>query len=208
VADVSEPFGGLPTRWDPDSGPSSRVAVVLPGAGYSPAHPLLEFGRQSLLQHGWTVQQVWWDQPRVRQNRDETSEWVRQQATAVLDAEAGADRLLVLAKSLGTLASPVVAERGLDAIWMTPLFSMTDSIEAIRANAATGAHQLLVGGLSDPEWDSETAIELMDQETGIEVAEFADATHFMHVPNNVLRAVEIQAAVSRAVDAFLAQITR
>jgi hypothetical protein len=133
---------------------------------------------------------------------------VRQQATAVLNAEAGADRLLVLAKSLGTLASPVVAERGLDAIWMTPLFSMTDSIEAIRTNAATGAHQLLVGGLSDPEWDSETATELMDQETGIEVAEFADATHFMHVPNNVLRAVEIQAAVSRAVDAFLAQITR
>jgi hypothetical protein len=205
---MSEPFGGMPTRWDPDPGPSSRVAVVLPGSGYSPAHPLLEFGRQSLLEHGWTVQQVWWDQPRDLQDRGDTSEWVCQQATVVLDAEADADRLLVLAKSLGTLASPVVAGRGLDAIWMTPLFSSADSIEAIRAGAATGAHQLLVGGLSDPEWDSERANELATKEAGIEVAEFADATHFMHVPDNALRSVEIQSEVSRAVDTFLTQIAR
>ncbi len=91
------------------------------GSSYSPAHPLLEFGRQSLLQHGWTVQQVWWDQPRDMQNRQDTAEWVCQQADAALDAESEADRLLVLAKSLGTLASPVVAERGFDAISMTPL---------------------------------------------------------------------------------------
>ncbi|MGI8433776.1 MAG: hypothetical protein ACR2LE_03430 [Nocardioidaceae bacterium] len=129
---MSEPFGGMPTRWDPDPGPSSSVVVILPGSGYSPAHPLLEFGRQSLLQHGWTVQQVWWDQPRDMENQQDTAEWVCQQADAALDTESEADRLLVLAKSLGTLASPVVAERGLDAIWMTPLFSMSDSIEAIR----------------------------------------------------------------------------
>lgn len=119
---MSEPFGGMPTRWDPDPGPSSSVVVILPGSGYSPAHPLLEFGRQSLLQHGWTVQQVWWDQPRDMENQQDTAEWVCQQADAALDTESEADRLLVLAKSLGTLASPVVAERGLDAIWMTPLF--------------------------------------------------------------------------------------
>lgn len=204
---MSEPFGGKPTRCDPDRGPSGRVAVVLPGSGYSPAHPLLEFGRQSLLQHGWTVQQVWWDQPRDLQDDDDTLEWVRQQATAVLDAEVDAERLLVLAKSLGTLASPVVAERGLDAIWMTPLFSMPDSIEAIGTNAAAGARQLLIGGLSDPAWDSKCANELESREASIEVVEFADATHFMHVPDDALRSVEIQLGVSRAVDAFLSAIT-
>jgi hypothetical protein len=204
---MSEPFGGMPTRWDPDSGPSGRVAVVLPGSGYSPSHPLLEFGRQSLLQHGWTVQQLWWDQPRGVHEREETSTWVRQQATSALDAEADADSLLVLAKSIGTLASPLVAQRGLDAIWLTPLFSTRATIEAIRADADMGAHQLLVGGLSDPEWDSEIANDLATHE-GIDVAEFADATHFMHAPNDALRSVEIQAGVCRAVDAFLTQVTR
>lgn len=33
---------------------------------------------------------------------------------------------------------------------MTPLFSMPDSIEATGTNAAAGACQLLIGGLSDP----------------------------------------------------------
>lgn len=202
---MSEPFGAMPTRWDPDLGSSSRVAVVLPGSGYSPAHPLLEFGRQSLLQHGWTVQQVWWDHPRDLQ-RDETVDWVCQQASAVLEAEAGAERLLVVAKSLGTLASRVVADRVLDAIWMTPLFSMPGSIGAIGANAAAGARQLLVGGLADPEWDSVGAHELAAREAGIDVAEFADATHLMHVPDDALRSVDIQSGVSRALDAFLRNI--
>jgi hypothetical protein len=204
---MSEPFGGIPTRWDPDSGPSRSVAVVLPGAGYSPAHPLLEFGRQSLLQHGWTVQQVWWNQTRQLDSSLDMTAWVCQQATAALDAETDADRVLVLAKSLGTLASPVVAERGRTAIWMTPLFSMTDSIEAIRANAASGARQLLVGGLADPQWDSVRAHELA-QEDGIDLTEFADATHFMHVDGDALRSVEIQLEVSRAIDAFLSLLAR
>ncbi len=95
----------MPTRCDPDRGPSGTVAVVLPGSGYCPAHPSLELGRQSLLQHGWTVQQVWWDQPRDLQDDDDIGVGARQQATAVLDAEVDAERLLVPAKSLGTLAS-------------------------------------------------------------------------------------------------------
>ncbi|MEP6666998.1 MAG: hypothetical protein ABJA81_11165 [Nocardioidaceae bacterium] len=125
----------------------------------------------------------------------------------MLEAEPEAERLLVVAKSLGTLASPVVAERALDAIWMTPLFSMPKSIEAITVNAATGARQLLVGGLADSEWQSESAHDLAAREAGIEVAEFADASHFMHVPDDALRSVEIQSGVSRALDAFLSDIT-
>lgn len=54
---------------------------------------------------GWTVQQVWWDQPRDLQDDDDIGVGARQQAAAVLDAEVDAERLLVPAKSLGTLAS-------------------------------------------------------------------------------------------------------
>ena len=151
---MSAPFGSLPTRWDPDAGPSDHVAVVLPGAAYSPSHPLLEFGRQALLQHGWTVQQVWWDWPAGREATTEARlAFVADEARTALNREAAASRLMVLAKSLGTLASPVAAERGLPGVWLTPLFDVPVSIDAI-ASAAAGndehapAPQLLVGGLN------------------------------------------------------------
>ncbi len=85
---MSAPFGGMPTRWDPDGGPSTRVALIVPGAGYSPAHPLLEFCRQSLSQHGWTVQQLWWDQPPGEHTVDERAGWVGDQVRSALDADA------------------------------------------------------------------------------------------------------------------------
>lgn len=58
-AAMSDPFT-IPTRFD---GAHDRVAVVVPGVGYSPARPLLHFARGVLLQHGWTVQELWWRVP-------------------------------------------------------------------------------------------------------------------------------------------------
>ncbi len=199
---MSAPFGGMPTRWDPDSGPSTRVALIVPGSGYSPAHPLLEFGRQSLNQHGWTVQQLWWDQPSGELGDDARADWVCDQVRRALDEETGAEQLLVVAKSLGTLAAPVACERRLDAIWLTPLFGHAEpSIAAIGLNAQAGVRQLLVGGGADPEWDPVRARSL-----GCDVADIPDATHFMHVPGDALRSAQIQVEVARAVDAFLARL--
>lgn len=198
---MSKPFGTMPARFDPDFTPSTKVALVLPGAGYSPAHPLLEFGRQSLLQHGWTVQQVWWDQPSNERSDSETAAWVCDQARAAIDHEVAADRLLLLAKSLGTLASPVAAEHRLDAIWMTPLFQHPRSIEAIERNAGNGARQLLVGGGADPSWNADRAGEL-----GCEVLDLPEVSHFAHVPGDVIRTVEVHLQITHAVEAFLTRL--
>jgi hypothetical protein len=67
------------------------------GVGYSPARPLLHLARGALLQHGWTVQELWWQVP------DDFSQftvndriaWVERQVTQAIDAGAGACRLLV-----------------------------------------------------------------------------------------------------------------
>jgi len=184
----------MPTRWDPEEGPSSRLAVVLPGVGYSPAHPLLEFARQALLQYGWTVQQVWWDPPRGL-SPEEADAWVCDQARSALDADPQADRRLLVGKSLGTLAAPVAADLGLPAIWLTPLFDRTGSIDAVARNPRP---QLLVGGFADPQWDGDRARTL-----GCDVADFLDATHFMNVPGDAVRSAQIQVEISRIVDAFL-----
>jgi protein tyrosine phosphatase (PTP) superfamily phosphohydrolase (DUF442 family) len=202
MAGMSAPFGGMPTRWDPESGPSTSVAVIAPGAGYSPSHPLHEFARQSLVNHGWSVQQIWWDKPDDLAD-EEYAAWVCDQVRATLHTVQDARRAMIVAKSLGTLSSPVAAQYGLDATWLTPLFDDPPSIDAISAAAAAGARQLLVGGLADPSWDPVRARAL-----GCEVVDFEDVTHFFHVPGDAVRSAQVHVDVTRAIDAFLEKLDR
>jgi len=186
-------FGGLPTRWEPD-GDSRGLALVLPGRAYSPSAPLLEFARRALLQHGFTVQQVWWDSE--SRDDEDADRWVRRQVTDAL-AEEDADHVVLVAKSLGTRAASYAAERGLDAIWLTPLLVEPPLAEAIAANAG---RQLLVGGLADELWDPAVARELADN--GCDVLTVADADHAMGT-GDAVRTAEIHVEVARAVDSFL-----
>lgn len=189
-------FGGLPTRWEP-SGASRGVALVAPGRAYPPSMPLLELARRALLQHGFTVQQIWWDA--TTRSDEDPEAWVRRHVAAAHAAEE-ADRVLVVGKSLGTRAASYAAERGLDAIWLTPLLVEPALAEAVAANPG---RQLLVGGLRDELWDASIARELAD--AGCDVLEVADADHGMGT-DDVVRTAEIHLEVARAVEAFLSRI--
>jgi hypothetical protein len=194
-------FGGLPTRWEPTAA-GRGLALVAPGRAYPPSAPLLDFARLALLQHGFTVRQLWWDS--TTRGDEEPEAWVRRHVEEALAEEqrlAGVgDHLLVVGKSLGTLAASYAAERGLDAIWFTPLLTEPRVVEAIAANAG---HQLLVGGLADALWDGPIARELAD--SGCDVLEVPDADHGMSTPDAV-RTAEIHLEVARAVEAFLSQL--
>lgn len=189
-------FGGLPSRWEP-AGASRGVALVAPGRAYPPSAPLLELARRALLQHGFTVQQLWWDS--TTRGDEDAEPWVRRHVEAA-HAEEDADHVLLVGKSLGTHAASYAAERGLDAIWLTPLLTVPAQAEAIAANAG---RQLLVGGLQDGLWDTEIARELA--EAGCDVLEVADADHSMGT-DDVVRTAEIHLEVARAVEAFLSQV--
>lgn len=188
-------FGGLPTRWEP-SAPTRGLALVAPGRAYSPSAPLLDLARRALLQHGFTVQEIWWDT--TTRGDEEADAWVRRHVAAAL-AEEDADHVLVVGKSLGTFAASYAAERGLDAIWLTPLLTEPHVAEAIGANAG---RQLLVGGLGDALWDPAVARELADN--GCDVLEVPDADHSMGTADAV-RTAEIHLEVARAVEAFLSR---
>lgn len=191
-------FGGAPTRWEPD-GASRGVALVAPGRAYPPSAPLLEFARRALLQHDITVRQLWWDTTtRSREDEADPERWVRRHVAAA-HAEEQADHVLVVGKSLGTRAASYAAERGLDAIWFTPLLVDAAVAEAIAANPG---RQLLVGGLADELWDAQIARELADN--GCEVLEVPDADHSIGTADAV-RTAEIHLEVARAVEAYLSR---
>ena len=80
-------FGGLPTRWEP-AGASRGLALVAPGRAYPPTAPLLDFARVALQQHGFTVQQLWWDS--TTRGDENPERWVRRHVAAAL-AEEDAD---------------------------------------------------------------------------------------------------------------------
>ncbi len=193
---MSEPFGGLPSRFEPAGDPVG-LGLILPGSGYGPAQPLLEYARQALLHAGWAARQVWWTTPRSWDGTDPAA-WVREQVEAALAQESPDLPLLVVGKSLGTWAAPYAAERSLPAIWLTPLLSRPDVVEAIRANPA---RQLLVGGTGDDLWDAHVAASLAS--SGCAVLQVDGADHGMIVESDPVRSAEILVDVTRAMVRFL-----
>ena len=189
------PFGGTPPRWSREGRPVGTM-VVLPGAGYGPASPLLEYARQVGLAAGWTVQQVFWEVPA---DLTDATSWVRDQAVSAVTAEADGVPVLVVAKSLGTRAAEYAAERSLPAIWLTPLLVVPELVAGIRANPA---RQLLIGGTDDDLWDADVAASLATD--GCDVLQVDGADHSMTVDGDPVRSAEILVEVTRAMARFVA----
>jgi hypothetical protein len=189
--------GVFATEFAP-AGEPVGTAVVVPGRGYPPAAPLTFFAGFVLLQHGWSVRQVWWDPP-AHESDEQTLAWVRGEVEAALPTTG---RVLVVAKSLGTLAAPVAAERGLPAAWLTPVLDLPAVPDAIAANPAP---QLLVGGWADGLWVGDVVRELAGD--GCDVLEIPDADHVLMVPGDPVRGVEAHAHVTRALDAWLGRLS-
>ncbi|MFE9604090.1 alpha/beta hydrolase [Streptomyces hokutonensis] len=195
---VTGPFA-VPTRHD---GAPDRVAVVVPGVGYTPAMPLLHFARAVLLQHGWTVQELWWRIPDdfSRFAVEERIGWVEAEVARAVDAEAGACRLVV-GKSLGSLGCGVVAERGIAAAWLTPVLTIDQVVRGLRrAQAPT----LLVGGGADKLWDSRIAQSLRQHE----VLEIPSADHSLELADDARGSVEVLREVVSRLDRFVGSLGR
>lgn len=183
----------FPTRFDGDP---DRVALVVPGVGYSPARPLLHFASAALVRHGWTVQELWWQIPDefVEFTVEQRIAWVERQVAEAVDAEGGACRLLV-GKSLGSFAASLAADRALAAAWLTPVLAVDHVARALhRATAPT----LLIGGSADKLWDRGVA-----DSTGHQVLELPAADHGLELPDDVLGSVDLLRAAVARLDTFL-----
>jgi hypothetical protein len=176
-----------------------KTALVLPGGKYGPSAPLLAYASDAaeargarIVPHAWAPTQEIIERPELR------AAWVRERATPLLDdlAAAGQPRPVLLAKSLGTLAAPLAAERGLAAVWLTPLLLDPDVVAGLRKATAPF---LLVGGTADKHaWDGVLARELTPH-----VLEVEGANHGMMVPGRLAASAAVLGQVATAIEDFL-----
>jgi hypothetical protein len=166
---------------------------VLPGASYGPlAGPLMYVGLAAAAR-GAELQRHEWSPGRPDVFTPPIEDWVRAEVVPLLDRLGGAP--LLIGKSLGTNAAALAAERGLPAVWLTPVLTLP-WVSAAMARAS--APFLLIGGTADPYWDSAAARRLSPH-----VLEVDAADHGMVVPGPAAATIAVLARVVAAVDGFL-----
>ncbi|MFG2101619.1 alpha/beta hydrolase [Micromonospora echinaurantiaca] len=174
---------------------ADRRAVLIPGRGYDTRFPLFLYLGEALRRASFALHAISWQVPEgLGSDRDgagAAADWVTGQVAPTLS---GRMELLV-GKSLGTLAAPLAADRGLPAVWLTPLLHMAPVVDALdRATAPF----LLIGGTADPSWDGAVARRLTPH-----VVEIDQADHALMVPGPLARSAEALGRVCTAVEEFV-----
>jgi alpha-beta hydrolase superfamily lysophospholipase len=172
-----------------------RTAVVLPGGMFGPHAPLLMYTADAAERRGARVWPILWSRPDELPTLDPASRgsWVRNDAEPAL--KAAGEGALVIAKSLGTYAAPLAADRRLPAIWLTPVLTDSWVVDGLRRATAP---LLIVGGTADPLWHGDVARELTPY-----VLEVPGADHGMYVEGPLARSAEVLGQVATAAERFL-----
>lgn len=176
---------------------AGRAAVLVPGAAYTADGPLLMYARHAVERRGGRAHALTWSVPRFT-GQDDQRAWVISQVTAAVEetaAATGTRSPAVIGKSLASLAAPVAADRGLAAIWFTPLLTDQPAVAALRRS---GAPFLLVGGTADRLWNGTVARSLTSH-----VVEIDGADHGMFVPGDLAASAAVLGRVMTAVERFL-----
>ena len=176
-------------------GDPSHCVVVLPGVRYFSQAPLLWFAREAAQAGGWSVLELSERAP----GDQEPFAWMRDRAERALDATS-ASTVVVVGKSLGSAAAPLVAERGLAAVWLTPLLIRPDVVDGLRAATAPC---LLVGSSADETWSNG------EQPGGdaVEVVEFDGLDHSLQVEGDPMASLDVLREVTERIGAFLSKVT-
>lgn len=156
---------------------------------------LLAFAEEAVERRGADVHRIWWTPPTDRP-LEQLPPWVCDQVARTLDdlGEAAAEAVLI-GKSLGTPAAPVAADRGLAAVWLTPV--LHEDV-FVRGYENATAPRLLVGGTADPMWNGAVARRLSEH-----VCEIPDADHGIFVPGPLTESGRAHGTVGAATERFL-----
>jgi hypothetical protein len=159
---------------------------VLPGANGGIFQSPLYWPTVALVEAGWEVMVAQWA-PGAPERQ------VASVARLGLSRLASSANVLVMAKSLGSLAAAEVLRANVRSIWLTPLMDRAPVADAIQSgNAPT----LLIGGTADPTWRQPRP------RPGLEVIQLEGANHGLLVGGDWRRSLSDLTAVTQQIVAF------
>ena len=175
--------------------------VIAPGRVYGPQAPLLDLAGEALADRNAAVETIDWTVPEGLLDIG-PEPFVRAHVAAALHRLSGAARTatpVIIAKSLGTYAAALAAERELAAIWLTPLLQIEPIADAITRNPAPA---LLVGGTRDRSWLPHVA-----EATGKKLVTIEGGDHGLRPPGPLRAYTDALGVVGTAMEEFLSDIS-
>jgi hypothetical protein len=121
--------------------------------------------------------------------------WERESALRAIEA-AGNGQVLVVGKSLASLLAGEIADRGLPAVWLTPLLNERPVIDGL---ARTQRPVLLASGGADPTW---VTADLPDN-PALEVLDLPGVDHGVQVPGDLAGSANALARLAEGVAQFV-----
>lgn len=114
--------------------------IVVPGLGYTPAHPLLHFSAQLFHAAGFTVFELWWHDTLAGWRdvpHEGASQWLGSDVLAAVEAAGHYGPVAgFVTKSLGTIGLSAAATkrpelRERPAVWLTPILTNHQVVDAL-----------------------------------------------------------------------------
>lgn len=187
---------------------SDRLAVVLPGSGYTAQAPLLHYAAGIYLQQGYDVLKV-----NYRYNDEFYDEFTMEELTDAIrfDVAKTIDQVLgestyrefcLIGKSLGTIAIASELERPLfqdaKAIWLTPLIKRKDVFDAMHTfpNLALG----FIGD-EDPVYDADRCNQLKENPR-LELRTVPGTEHSLELPGKPLASIDLLREIMAEIERF------
>ena len=177
------------------------AGVIAPGRGYGPQAPLLDLAREALADRSAAVETINWTVPDGLLDIG-PEPFVRAHVAAALHRLSVAGQTatpVIIAKSLGTYAAALAAQRKVPAIWLTPLLHIEPIAEAITRNPAPA---LLVGGTRDRSWLPHVA-----ETTGKTLVTIEGGDHGLRPPGPLRAYTDALGAIGTAMEIFLSEIS-
>jgi hypothetical protein len=176
---------------------SNKLAIILPGLGYTSQAPLLHYSCGIFLHKGFNVLQVNYQYFREEYkefSKEELDEAVRKDANAVINEilkESSYEDFYLIGKSIGTisLSSEIKQERFKHAkvIWLTPLIKRVDIKQSMLTSTQKG---LCFIGDQDPIYN-EDAFNQLHKNTNLTLRLIHGADHSLEYPEKPVESIDV-----------------
>jgi len=190
--------------------PTSHLAIIYPGIGYTAQMPVLYYPSRVLLARGADVlrAEYAYNRPEFRiLSKVEQDQWFHADVMAayhVALAQRNYRQLTLVGKSLGTLAlghllSASAHLSPIRCLWLTPLLRNDQLREQIRR---TQHRALFVIGTADPHYDPAYLADVQSATKGRSVT-IEGADHSLEIGDDIIQSLHAQARIIEAVEQFL-----